>query len=174
VMRLLVVIILMGMVGCASEAKPLANLTFSVIQKAPAGYTIEFYSDIEIDSLFASESTRKIVSRQLICALENDRNFSVEHKITRFFSGDVELQKTDSDNSDRGYRYLSNGLFYLSFNNGSRLAKLTEREVINLLSVQDELECKVVMTVFLSKPYYSAAMKIPVAQVVKLLRENKS
>lgn len=172
--RLLVVIVLIGMAGCASDAKPLANLTFSVIKKAPAGYAIEFHSDIDIDSLFASESTRKIVSRQLICALENDRNFSVEHKMARFFSGDVELQKTDSDNSGRGYRYLSNGLFYLNFNDGSRLAKLTEGEVINLVSVQDEIECKVVMTVFLSKPYYSAAMKIPPAQVVKLLRENKS
>lgn len=170
--RFFVLVVLTCMVGCEVD-KPAANLTFSSIQKAHKGYVIEFYSDIDIDSLFSSEHTRKIISRQLVCALENDRDFSVEHNMAKFFGGDVELQEGNTDKSGKKHRYLSNGLFYFNFDEGSRFARLAEDEVIDLISNTAEIDCKVVMTVFLSKPYYSATMKIPAREVVRLMKANQ-
>jgi len=172
-MRFLMLVLLIGLSACKFNARPVANLTFSTFQKVHAGYMIEFYSDIDIDSLFASAHTRKVVAKKLICALEDDRDFSVEHNMARFFRGGVEFQEAVLEKSRQKYRYLSDGIFYLSFDNGSQVTKLTEDEVVSLLSNKKEIECKVIMTIFLSRPYYSATMKISAEKISDLLKAAK-
>lgn len=165
--------LLVALADCTSSSKPPANLNFSSIEKSSLGYAIEFYSDMDIESLFSTERTRKIVARSLVCALENDHDFSVEHNIERAFRGGVELQGSELRGTKKQYRYLSEGNFFYSFNNGSQQAPLEKDEVIKLLAEKSVIECRIVMTIYFSKPYFSGSMMIPARDVVALLKISR-
>lgn len=108
----------------------------------------------------------------MICALENDRNFSIEHNLQRFYRGAIDLNRAMSSNR-RSYRYSASGNFFLGFDNGGQTKVLEPVELDGLLKSKENIECKVVLTIFLSKPYYSASMFIPVERIVGLLQVNK-
>lgn len=73
--------------GC-SNAKPVANLEFAEITKVPRAYEIKFSSDLNFDTLFAPGAEEKVVARRLICALDDDPDFSVKHTLKRYFRGE--------------------------------------------------------------------------------------
>lgn len=135
--------------GCLSGERPVAHLEFSRFEKLDSGYLISYYSDKNFDSLLTADGG-KIVSRSLICALKEDEDFRVEHSINKFFDGDVVLRKGEGEGK---FQYSSTGDFYVSWDNDSQRRFLEGREILKLMSKKPAVACKVVMTVYLSKPY---------------------
>lgn len=95
--------------GCFSRKKPNAELMFSSFEKSDARYSIAFYSNLDIDSLFSPAGGEKTVARSLVCALERDNAFKVEHNISKIFDGDLVLNGKAAQNK---YRYISTGNFF--------------------------------------------------------------
>lgn len=73
--------------GC-SLPKPVAKLTYTEITKVTRAYEIKFSSDLNPDTLFNPDVDEKVVVRRLICALDDDADFSVKHTLKRYFRGE--------------------------------------------------------------------------------------
>ena len=152
--------------GCTSAEAPVAKLSFSSIYKAGTEYSIIFRADRDMESFF-SYNGKKVVVQRLVCALDEDRDFKIEHDMHRFFRGDLTLQEKETEHR---YRYVSNGNFFTSLDNGGHKRVIQSDEVLRLLADEVTIDCKVVMTIYLSKPYYSDTMKIPVVAMTDVLK----
>ena len=167
-LRYMSLFVLFLLSGCLARERPIANLKFSSFQQSGARHSITFYSDQAIDALFFPDKGEKTVSRSVICALGEDRDFRVEHNLEKLFDGDLVLEKKEGA---RSYRYTSSGNFFLSWDDDTYRRVIESGEVLNLMGDKQEVECKVVITVYLYRPYYSHAMKIPVAALVEVLKK---
>ena len=157
--------------SACSAKKPVADLAFSHFKKAGDAYEVGFKSNIDLDALYASEKDEKVVSRRLICALDKDRDFSVNHSLQKYLRGEIAplAQKQPST-----YSYLAHADFYKSFDNDTTRQYIDERELAEILSKTPEIACKVVMTVYMKSPYYSATMLIPAGEILKVISPANS
>ena len=166
--RVVALVIFLLLSGCSVGDRPDAHLSFSKFYQSEARYAIEFYSDRDIDRLFFPEKGEKTVSRSLICALEKDQDFRVEHSLAKLFDGGLNLEGREGV---QRYKYSSAGNFFLTWDGDARRRTLDSREVLKLLEDKQEINCKVVVTVYLHRPYYSQVMKIPVSALVNVLKQ---
>lgn len=154
--------------ACFTSSKPVAHLEFSSIHQSEGRYAITFYSDKDIDGLFIPKNGEKIVSRSLICALGNDLDFRVEHNLEKLFDGDLVLEKKEKA---QRYKYVSNGNFFRSWDKDTYRRTIDSKEVVRLIRDKQDVDCKIVVTVYLHQPYYSATMKIPVVELLRVLTQ---
>lgn len=161
--------------ACTVHNKPAANIKFSRMESMRESYKIGriegvtkryklyFTSDVDLLSLF--KQGEGFIGARLICALEDDADFSVKHTIKSSMRGDVERFKS-SDDVD-GYGYMSNINFKETLDNGTTHTYLDEKRIRDMLSRKNEIPCKVVMTIYLTNPYYSNTMYVPVADILR-------
>lgn len=148
--------------GCAND-RPKANLTFEGIRPEGHSLAIEFLSDKNFDALYADNKQLNIVRKALMCSLTSDENFDVEHQLKYEFRGDVELAP-NAAKTNGGFRYRSVGGFYENVSS-SNSAPLSDDAVRRLLVGKDAIKCKVLMTIYLSSPYYSNIMLVPTDKI---------
>lgn len=172
--------------SCMPHNKPVANIEYSgvtSIEKTFSSsqengepirakeYTMLFTSDIELLELFKKDDgDNPLVWARLVCALDNDVNFSVEHRMQRYIHGTVEPD-TQKIEPVTNFKYLSKFNFFETTDNGSSESYIDKEHLNYLLSKRTLIPCKVVMTVYLSSPYYSNTVNIPTKN---LLREINS
>jgi hypothetical protein len=168
-MRILItaLIITFSASGC-SHAKPIAKPEYSEVKRSSNFYEIGFKSDINLDTIFTSEEGEKVVTNRLVCALEDDHDFSVKHSLQRYFRGEISVVSTQPEKSGK-FAYVSKGNFYESFDKDTSRKYISDDSLRNILSKSKSLPCKVVMTIYLKDPYYSATMFIPVQDILKEL-----
>lgn len=153
--------------GC-SETKPIANLKFIKIYQLPAVVVVEFDSDTELEALYAANKHQKIVVKKLLCALGGDQNFDVEHSMQHFFRGNMQLVGSSTVEGKKSYRYASRGDFYQN-SPGQRDMNLLRGDALRtMLSDKKSVPCKVIMTVYMAEPYYSAPLLIPVNELIRV------
>ena len=152
--------------GC-SHAKPVANLTFSEIKKVTRAYEIKFSSDINLDALFNPDADEKVVARRLICALEDDHDFSVKHSLDRYYRSEFTAIAAVPSSPPGRFHYLAKSDFYETFDEDASRQHITDEALRKLLSGKKTIPCKVVMTVYMKQPYYSATMLIPAEDILK-------
>lgn len=152
--------------GCFSMEKPVAQIDFQGIYKAEDQYRIRFKSSINFDLLYSEQNDEKVVSRRLVCSLVDDVNFSVDHNLRKFFRGNFEVSSTNSNMEESLFNYESIGNFYFSQDRGSSKRIIEDIDLIQILRQRTTIPCRVVMTIYLRKPYYSTIMHIPTADIV--------
>ena len=168
--------------ACMPHSKPAANIEFygvtskeRIFPPLQEGgeptklreFTISFTSDIEMLELFKKEDgDNPLVWARLVCTLDDDTNFSVKHNLRRYARGEVELTKIGGKVQDDDYLYAFKLNFYEE-NDGEGRSSLKNKELNRLLSGRHGIPCKVVMTVYLSAPYYSNTMYVPVKDLLR-------
>lgn len=154
--------------GCG-ERKPAARLTYVQMTMQASGTLVEFDSDIDLEALYAKNSDQKIVVKNLMCALGDDQNFDVTHKMQAYFLGSVQLHGKSKGESTR-YRYRSIGHFYRDTPGKTDMKLLAGADLLPVLGNKKTVPCKVIMTIYMSSPYYSQAMMVPVADILRKAR----
>lgn len=164
----LFLMILVIMPAC-SEKRPVANLKF--VHAANGFNHIKFYyqSDTNLDQLFDPEAMRKVVTKRLLCALADDQNFDVKHIIERYGEGDV-LQEGNSDGAT--FEYLSPVYFFQTDDKDTTRNYIDGEALRFFLLQREKIPCKVVMTVYMSNPYYSATMWVPSSEILRVLPQG--
>ena len=169
--------------ACVPHNKPVANIQFSSVTSADKvyeslrevggpivirNYTMHFTSNIEMLELFKKEDgTNPLVSARLVCALEDDTNFSVKHNMQRYVEDGIKCGGLERKSQGNVFNYISEFDFFETKDDGGSESRLEKQELNNMLSQKREIPCKVVITVYLSTPYYSNAMYVPVKDILR-------
>lgn len=99
------------------------------------------------------------------CGLSDDQDFSIK-KFMRFTAfGVIEPEKDVS--SKVGFSYLTHTFMSELSNGGGSRRDLSVAELNHLLANKQQIPCKVVITAYGYKPYYSNTMNIPVADLLR-------
>ncbi|AKA22722.1 hypothetical protein PCL1606_12670 [Pseudomonas chlororaphis] len=159
------------MIACASCAKdhgqPPADLDFvSVERKGDLPlYVIRYHSSLNILDLYGRGTGEGIASARLICALEDDDDFSVEHEIERSAYGRIQQApaRTNGSSSD----FITEAFLSETLNKGQSRRNLDADELNRLLANKKALPCKAVITAYGYKAYYSKPMELPVADLLR-------
>lgn len=158
--------------GC-SDPKPIAKLRYTKLTEQPSIFAVEFDSDINLEELFAKNKHQKIVVKKLMCPLGDDQNFDVEHNMQHFFRGGLQLQGATEIGERTTYRYLSRGYFYENTPGRTDMKFLSGAALAGVLGSKKSVPCKVIMTVYMSSPYYSETMSIPVEDILRVTKSSK-
>jgi hypothetical protein len=159
-------LIMACLTSACSEPKPSANLNYVRMYQQPTTSVVEFNSDLDIDALYSKNRHQKVVRKFLRCALGEDRNFDVEHRMRYVFEGTLELQGPSQAGNKTAFRYLSHGDFYENPPHNNDLDLLRGKGLADVLGAKKSVPCKVIMTVYMSSPYYSGTMSIPTADIL--------
>lgn len=181
--KALFILIISLCAACTPHNKPIANIQFSKTTSTEKIYeplqeggepiksrthTIYFTSNIEILNLFKEEnSSNPVVSPRLICALENDEDFSVKHRMKRYIYGYIDRDNIATSSSAGLFDYAIEFNFIEGNDSGSSESNIEKQKLNELLSKKQTVPCKVVMTIYLSAPYYSNTMYIPAEDLLR-------
>lgn len=154
------------MAGCFFTEKRVAEIGCEGVCKTEDQYRIKFESNINLDLLYGEKNDEKVVSPRLVCSLVDDVDFSVDHNLVKFFRGHFEVGSIKSNLEESQFNYESIGNFYISQDRGTSKRVIDDIDLIQILRLRTTISCRVVMTIYLRKPYYSTIMHIPTAEIV--------
>ncbi|VVQ18592.1 hypothetical protein PS925_04463 [Pseudomonas fluorescens] len=160
--------------GCAKDhIKPPANLVFRSIERDDSSllYVIRYQSDVDVLNLFDRGERVGMASGMLECALSDDQDFSIK-KFMRFTAFGV-IQPEKDVSSKMGFSYLTRTFMSELSNGGGSQRDLSASELNQLLSNKQQIPCKVVVTAYGYKPYYSNTMNIPVADLLREINKPR-
>ncbi|MFJ4605442.1 hypothetical protein [Pseudomonas atacamensis] len=153
--------------GCAKDhAKPPANLNYvSVERESFRLYAIRYQSDVDVLDLFNRGEGVGMASGTLECALADDHDFSVDKAMQFSAVGliDSYVSKREKEKSS----YLTSAFLVETSSDRSSQRHLSTTELNNLLYNKTQIPCKVVITAFGYKTYYSNTMNIPTADLLR-------
>lgn len=165
VFRIVFLLLVMASAGCTfKQAKPPANLQFSKIERVAntALYELHFTSDVDILGPYKS-----LIGVGLLCALEDDPDFSEGHQMKKFMSGSV----TD-DKSGTHLDFVSHVVFSESVANGNSQRNLSPEEIKKLLANRKFVVCKFFASATMIDTYFSNAMYVPVEEILKAVDKH--
>lgn len=149
--------------SCAADDRPPAALEFKSFDRTPDGYRVRFVSDVDL----SRREDEMRVGEWLVCELDGDTDFSVQHRISQFARGDIAPDRGDAaDGGGGGWTYRADIDFYQTLDQGTSEQYLESDEVRKLLARRQVIACRVVMTIYLGQPYYSRTMQMPVREIV--------
>ncbi|MEG0066447.1 MAG: hypothetical protein RR740_17790 [Pseudomonas sp.] len=160
--------------GCAKDhLQPPANLIFvSVERERSLLYVIRYQSDVDVRDLFGRGERQGMISGTLRCALADDHDFSVGKAIRFSAIGLIRSEKNQANETK--FSYLTPAFITETSDNRSSERDLSVAEMNQLLSNKQQIPCKVVVTAYGYKPYYSNTMHIPVADLLREINKPRS
>ncbi|WP_447798155.1 hypothetical protein [Pseudomonas moraviensis] len=165
--RLIICVLLIVCSGCAKDhSKPSANLSFvSVKREKTLLYDIRYQSDVDVLNLFDKGQGKGMIAGFLTCALGDDHDFSIE-KAMQFSA--VGLIESDGEPLNGGkFSYLTSAFLVETSSSRSSERHLSTTELNNLLSDKSQIPCKLFVTAFGYKTYFSNTMNIPTADLLR-------
>ena len=159
--------------GCAKDhTKPPANIDFvSVKREKTFLYDIRYQSDIDVLDLFGRGERVGMVSGMLRCALADDHDFTMGTAIQFSAFG---LIRSDENAQQTGtFSYLTRAFMVETSSDRSSERNLSVAELNHLLSNKQQIPCKVVVTAYGYKPYYSNTLHIPVADLLREINKPR-
>lgn len=166
--KILLFLLVAACSSCAKDHNKLAaDLKFLSVERegALSLYDIRFSSDMNIQDLYGRGEGVGQASTMLVCALERDDDFSVDHTIERSAYGLIE--KKSSGNTAGEFSYVSSAFLSETLNKGTSRRNLSADELNAMLLSKKNIPCKVVVTAYGYKPYYSKTMSIPSADLLR-------
>lgn len=150
--------------GCVKDhgidPLPLRFVSFS---DNPYRYDLRFQADEDLLSLFERHTGNGQISERLVCALDGDENFDLEHVITYNLSGSPEFESRAPDGS---FNYLAQMSFDKTLPSRSSSTELTRETIQRLLENRTTIPCKLYITAFPYHAYFSLVMRIPVSALL--------
>lgn len=123
-------------------------------------YDLRFQADEDLSSLFERHTGTGQISEGLVCALDGDENFDLEHVIVYNLSGWPDFESRAADGS---YNYLAQMRFSKTEPNRSTSTDLTRDTIQRLLEKRTTIPCKLYITAFPYRAYFTLVMRIPVS-----------
>lgn len=153
--------------ACAKDPlKPPATLSFmSVEREKSLLYAIRYQSDIDVLDLFGRGERVGMISGMLRCALADDHDFTVGKAMQ--FSAFGLIRSEDNAGQKGAFSYLTRAFMVETSSDRSSERNLSVAELNHLLSNKQQIPCKVVVTAYGYKPYYSNTLHIPVADLLR-------
>lgn len=156
---LLFLVILMSTACSSNHGKPEATLEYSSVEelRSTGLYQIYFTSDIDVVQLFKSR-----IGQGLVCALEDDLDFTEAHHIKRSGFGLVEPVA-----GDLPLQYRANVIFSESESGNGGEKYLEGETLVPLLKQRDFISCVFRVQTTTYKTYFSKIMRVPTAELLK-------
>lgn len=164
-LRVFLLVLGVMLAGCTlKQDKPPANLEFSKIERVGETvlYDLYFSSDINILGPYKS-----LVGVRFICALGDDFNFEVGHRMKWFVNGSVSRNRAGSD-----LDFISRLTFSESDANGSSETDLTPIEIKRILQYKAEIPCKFMASATMMDTYFSNVMYVPVVEILQAVSDR--
>jgi len=146
--------------SCSSNhGRPIATLNYENVDVTPSGnaYQISFTSDVDLLGLFKSK-----IGEGLVCALEDDLDFSIGHYIKRSGRGAVEFVK-----GPEGDHYVSRVIFREAGETQGKETILTGHALSEVLNKREFMICTYRVHTTPYKTYFSNNMRVPTADLLK-------
>ena len=168
----LIILLATCLAACEAEA-PVAHLSYVGFQTIGYNYHLKFASDLPVLDLFKDNKHQRPVLTELVCSLDADHNFDVNHRLKHFASGRIDFVEKSTGPGKTPYIFDSNMHFRESpvDEMGSDLS-LAKEELDVLLKDKQAIPCKVRMTVNFSSQYYSETMTVPAADILRVVRKR--
>ncbi|MHC8345366.1 hypothetical protein [Pseudomonas sp. RT6P73] len=146
--------------SCSSNHdRPIATLNYESVEITPSGnaYQIIFTSDIDLLGLFKSR-----IGEGLVCALEDDLDFSIGHYIKRSGRGTVEFVK-----APEGGHYVSKIIFREAEEVQGKETILAGHALNEVLAKREFVICTFRVHTTPYKTYFSNNMRVPTVDLLK-------
>ncbi len=156
--------ILVQLYACTGNQPP-AELAFVDVAPLNGNFQVTFQSNVQFFELFSKNQHQRPVLSELACSLGVDRNFEFEHRLEHFGRGDVEIAAGPAGSG--AYRFQSTFQFWRAPK--ERMGSdemLTDAELVAVLRARKTIPCIVRMTIYLSQPYYTKPMQVPVERIL--------
>jgi len=156
--------------GCVKTANiPPADLTLSSFELGPNNlFTVKFTSTVDLVNAFNDFENSNQLTPTLICSLDGDMDFSSEHSINIKAEGLVNAISQTRPN----YTFTSELVFYNTRPDGTQL-DLNDYEAVRPLLVNKALiPCKVRITAYGYKTYYTKSLIIPATKMREQIFKN--
>jgi len=140
--------------SCSSDhGQPIATLSYEGVSITPSGYgyKISFTSDTDLLALLGDS-----IGDGLVCALEDDLDFSIGHYLKRSGRGSVRYV-----NDSTGGHYDSTVIFRKSEDSQGQESILGKKELRNVLAVRDFVVCTYRVNNSEHRTYFSKLMRVP-------------
>ncbi len=165
-------LIFLAVLLCTSCAKtpniPAAELTLLSFEQGPnKRYIVNFTSSINLLTAFQDYENSNQLTPMLTCSLNRDTQFSTDHSIDIKAEGLVKLK----DANNTSHTFISPLIFYYINPDGTRRNNNDYDAFIPLLSTQTLIPCKVQITYYGFKAYYSKTLFIPSALMLEQMRK---
>ena len=154
-------LLLVPLVSCTAKA-PTAQINYLGIKAVGFNYHVKFASDVHILELFSNNRHQRVVFAELVCSMDADHNFDVEHRLKYSAHGGFDLLEKISVSGKPMYVFDADiGFWKASESEMGSDRSLPRDEIGELLKKTAAIPCKVRMTVNFSEPYYSEAFFVP-------------
>ncbi|MCV4264491.1 hypothetical protein [Pseudomonas capsici] len=165
VYRSLICLLAISCTACVKTANiPPAELTLSSFGPAPDyPYTLDFTSSVDLQHAFNDYENSNQLPPMLICSLDPDAEFSIERPINIRAEGRVEASNKTKPN----YSFTSKLVFYYYNPDGSQRQHNDFEAIRPLLAKQESVPCKVRITAYGYKAYFTNTLFIPSAIIIE-------
>ncbi|MGA5482050.1 hypothetical protein [Pseudomonas siliginis] len=164
--RLIICVLLIVCSGCAKDhSKPAANLSFVSVKRERTLYDIRYQTDVDVLDLFDQGQRKGMIAGFLTCALGDDHDFSIEKAMQ--FSAVGLIESDGEPRPGEKFSYLTSAFLVETSSNRSSQRYLSRLELNDLLSNKSQIPCKLFVTAFGYKTYYSNTMNIPTADLLR-------
>lgn len=150
--------------GCTSD-RPSSNIVFVGVESLEGNLLISFESNVQFVDLFSENRHQRPILSEFVCSLDADGNLAFEHRLERSAKGSIEPVGARAPGGP--YRFQSAVQFWRAPKDGMDSdVMMTNAELANALEGKQTIPCIVRMTIYLSQPYYTNPMHVPVQQIL--------
>lgn len=147
--------------------QPIANLAY-LHAEADAGrvsFNLFFASDIDLDEVYSHLDGSGKIGQSLRCSLGREPVFAMDHVIPLFGSGTVERAGQEQGR----FLYRSSLHFAETTDEGRSERFIDQQRFIEALAGRSTVPCKVVMTAYGYRAYFSNTLMLPAGELLPLL-----
>lgn len=163
--KLFTALAITSLIACSAKA-PVAHLSYIGVTAVGSNFKLKFSADVPILELFSKNKHQRIVFRELICSLDTDHNFDIEHKLKYFIHGGIDFVEQSAISGKPVYIFNSNVSFEESPENElDSDVWIPDPKLAKLLEAKTDVTCQVRMTVNFSEPYYSEIFLVPAKDI---------
>ena len=151
--------------ACAKTAGiPPAELTLSSFQRGANNlFFVDFQSTVDLENAFNDYEGVNQLTPMIICSLDRDTEFSSEHSINIRAEGRVRAGSEQKPN----YRFVSDLVFYNTNPDGTQRDQNDYEAIKPLLVAQAAIPCKVRVTAYGYKAYFTNFLYIPSSLMIE-------
>ncbi|GFM74379.1 hypothetical protein PSCICM_01980 [Pseudomonas cichorii] len=157
---------------CSACAKtpniPPADLGFLSFEKGPNNlYIVNFTSNVALLTAFKDYENSNQLTPVLTCSFNGDENFSTDHSINIRAEGRVKAKNQNEPNQD----FFAELIFYYNNPDGTQHSINDYDAFKPHLAQQAKIPCKIRITYYGFKAYYTNTLLIPSAPMMQMQRK---
>lgn len=160
-------IALSGSACMKDHHQPIANLAYlrAEPEAGRISFNLFFTSDLDLDEVYSRLDGSGKIGQSLSCSLEREPVFAMDHVIPLFGVGTLERVGRQQGR----FLYRSSLHFAETTDEGRSERFIDQRRFNEALAGRTSVPCKVVMTAYGYRAYFSNTLMLPAAELLPLL-----